>query len=155
MTGFEIVSAYPEMAEPLAELHKACFDPLPETPWSASAFRALLKVPGHQGLVALGPESAPMGFLLGRETGGDAEVLTVCVAPLCRRGGVARALLETFLAAIGPETRVVLEVAVENVAAIKLYQGMRFCAVGRRPEYYGSGGTTQDALIFARESTLP
>ena len=60
----QILFAHLEMAPPLALLHAGCFEALPETPWSESALRALLKAPGHQGLVALASERAPAGFML-------------------------------------------------------------------------------------------
>lgn len=147
-----IVPADAAMAEPLALMHAACFEPLPETPWSEGALRSLLKAPGHLGFVAVGRDDEPAGFMLGRETGGDAEILTICVRPAYRRRGVARQLFGAFAAAVPAQTRLVLEVAVGNGPAIALYQSMQFVPVGRRPGYYGTGVQAQDALIYAREA---
>lgn len=150
MAALRIAPAHAEMAPPLALMHAACFEPLPETPWSESALRSLLKAPGHLGFVAFDAGDEPAGFMLGRETGGDAEILTICVRPEFRRRGVARQLLDAFGAALPAETRIVLEVAEGNAAAIALYQSMQFEPVGRRPGYYGTGAQAQDALIYAR-----
>jgi ribosomal-protein-alanine N-acetyltransferase len=151
MSAIRVIPAHGEMAAVLAQLHALCFELLPETPWPEGALRSLLKAPGHMGFVAVGPGEEPTGFLLGRETGGDAELLTICVRPDSRRCGVARQLLAAFADALPAQTRIVLEVAVGNRAAIELYQSMRFVPVGRRPGYYGSGAEAQDALIYACE----
>lgn len=154
MTAIRVISAHCEMAAVLAQLHALCFEALPETPWSEGALRSLLKAPGHLGFVAVGPDEEPVGFMLGRRTGSEAEVLTICVRPDRRRHGVARQLLGAFAEALPAQTRIVLEVAVGNRAAIELYQSMQFVPVGRRPGYYGSGAEAQDALIYAREHRI-
>jgi len=144
-----------DMVAALVALHGTCFAPLPETPWSETAFRALLNVPTTHAWVAGaldGPDGGGIqGLLMVRELAGDWEVLTVCVAPEARRRGVARALFAEFLAAAGDDANVVLEVAIDNEPAIKLYMEFGFQPVGRRPGYYaGAAGERVDALILGR-----
>ena len=149
MTRPRIWPAGVEMAGVLSQLHITCFDPLPETPWSETAMRTILRMPGTRGYVISDAQGTPRGLLIGRETAEDAEILTVCVAPNERRKGLARELFAAFLADLAPETRLVLEVAIDNAGAIQLYRSLGFQEIGRRPAYYGGGGTRVDALVLA------
>lgn len=78
------------------------------------------------------------GFIILRAASDQAEILTIATAPDHRRRGIARVLLEiseTELVENGVDT-VFLEVAEDNKAAIKFYQGAGFEPIGRRPGYY-------------------
>ena len=150
MTQARIWPVGEEMAAVLSQLHITCFDPLPETPWPKTAMRTILRMPVTRGYVICEAREAPRGLLIGRETAEDAEILTVCVAPDVRRHGLARDLFAAFLADIAPDARLVLEVAVDNDGAIRLYESLGFQEIGRRPAYYGGGGTRVDALVLAR-----
>ncbi len=145
------------MIAALAVLHADCFAPLPETPWSETAFRTLLNIPTTHAWVA-GPGEGPhegqiQGLLMVRELAGDWEVLTICVDPRAWRGGIARTLFAEFLAFAGDDANIVLEVAVDNDPAIALYRAFGFQPVGRRPGYYAGDSAERgrvDALILAR-----
>jgi len=144
-----------DMVAALVALHGTCFAPLPETPWSDTAFRTLLNAPTTHTWVSGavdGPDrSGLQGLLMVRELAGDWEVLTVCVAPEERRRGVARALFAEFLAAAGDDAHVLLEAAIDNEPAIALYMEFGFQPVGRRTGYYsGAAGGRVDALILGR-----
>ncbi|HXS05885.1 MAG TPA: GNAT family N-acetyltransferase [Rhizomicrobium sp.] len=112
----------------LATLHATGF----AAPWSESAIRDLFATPGVFAF------AAPEGFILARAAGGEAEILTLAVAPADRRKGLGRALVRlahahaATLGAIG----LFLEVGVRNDAAQALYRGLGFQAVGRRKAYY-------------------
>lgn len=150
VTGLRIEPAPVEAAAHLAHLHSLCFAPLPETPWSAHAFRTILRPPTTRAWIARSGEDEMAGLLVGRVTDGEAEILTVCVAPAARRTGTGRALLDAFLSRLPAQTRTVLEVAVDNTAAISLYESAGFVLTGRRPDYYAGQSTKVDALIYAR-----
>ncbi len=152
MTGHAVVRAGFEHAAVFAALHELCFAPLPETPWSETAFRTVLKMPGALAFAAEGADSAPIGLLVAREAGDVREILTVCVTPGARRGGVAKALFAAYFGEVPPETRTVLEVAVDNDAAVALYMDLGFRPVGRRPDYYSGDGARTDALILAHKT---
>lgn len=154
MSDVEIGEVGPDAAAALARLHALCFAPLPETPWSESAFRTILRMPGTLALVARVSDGDAPGLLVGRVTADEAELLTLCVAPDSRRAGLARRLLKAFLDRVGTQTRVALEVAVENEPAIALYRALAFEQVGRRPGYYAAQGRKVDALVFVREAGL-
>jgi ribosomal protein S18 acetylase RimI-like enzyme len=135
-------------ALPLSALHGVCF---PEEPWDERALRPLLALSGVFGFVAWQPE-APAGFVLARDLGEDVEILSLGVIPPCRRQGVGRALLDAVAAETGRRRRgsIVLEVAVANAAARRLYAAAGFVQVGRRPRYYRHAGQNGDGLILRR-----
>lgn len=89
-----------------------------------------------------------VGYVVGRSVLDEAEVLNVGVAVPARRHGVARALVQTLLAAFaGSGVRsVFLEVRESNRAARALYQSLGFRAVGRRPRYYRR--PLEDAVVL-------
>ena len=110
--------------------------------WSAVSIEAVLSGPG--GFAC----RAQDGALLGRAIAGEAEILTLAVAPAARRSGIARGLLAEFAkqaTARGAETAF-LEVAGDNAPARALYAADGWYEVGRRRGYYA--GT--DALILRK-----
>jgi ribosomal-protein-alanine N-acetyltransferase len=132
----------PADAAALALLHASAFPPAEA--WGADAIGLMLGLEGGFGLALPG-----QGFLLARAVAGEAEVLTLAVAPAARRRGVAATLLRAALAeAVAREASVMfLEVAEGNVAARALYAAAGFTEVGRRRHYYRDGG---DALVLSR-----
>lgn len=133
----------------LAALHGRCFTT--PRPWAAAEIAGLLQDP----LCFLrvdGQETDPKGFLIGRAVAGEAELLTVAVAPEARRAGIGQRLLAGFEAesrARHAETAF-LEVAADNMAAQALYTGWGFAVTGRRKAYYHRpDGSTLDALVMA------
>ncbi|MBA2587082.1 MAG: GNAT family N-acetyltransferase [Alphaproteobacteria bacterium] len=132
VTPFDSVSG----AHVLAVLHAACFP----QPWDAAALSALLVTPGT---FAFAHDD---GFVLARAADGEAEILTLAVAPQARGKGLGRALLQAAIKkarSIGVQT-MFLEVGIDNPAAMALYAGLGFTKVGMRKGYYS--GT--DALVL-------
>jgi ribosomal-protein-alanine N-acetyltransferase len=136
-----------EDAVALARVHALAF----ETPWPPEAFTGLLDSPGVFALAAVDEEV--VGLILMQAIAGEAEVLTLAVAPTHQRRGAAGALLKAGLdlaCTAGAESGF-LEVAADNAAAIALYAGAEFTQVGRRAGYYArSGGPAVDALVLQR-----
>lgn len=134
----------------LAALHARVFTT--PRPWSAAEFAALLADP----LVFL--LSEPAGFLLGRVVAGEAELLTLAVAPEARRQGTGARLVQEFLqesARRGAESAF-LEVAAPNAAARALYAAAGFAETGRRRNYYRNAeGGAEDALILVFAFSRP
>lgn len=134
----------------MAALHAASFT-IPR-PWSAAEFAGLLA----STLVFV--LTKPGGFLLGRVVAGEAELLTIAVAPDLRRKGIGAALLQGFLqtATDRGADSAFLEVAAGNTAAQALYAAAGFTAAGKRRGYYrGADGDRQDALILVRSLMKP
>ena len=128
----------------MAALHARAFTT--PRPWSAPEFRAMLDDPS----VLLLVESD--GFLLGRVVADEAEILTLAVDPDCRRQGTGFRLVTRFLDAARDRDAATafLEVAVDNIAAVSLYERAGFTRQGRRKAYFRApDGQTIDALVMA------
>lgn len=128
----------------LAALHARCFTSPP--PWGETAFAAFMQDP----LVFLLTEG-DAAFLLGRAVAGEAELLTLAVAPESRRLGLGRKLVARFLYQArlrGAETAF-LEVAADNAGAQALYAASGFAESGRRRDYYArpDGGRIAAVLM--------
>ena len=116
---------------------------------------ATLDVPGTFGFIAC-RTGDPAGFVLCRSVGGEGEVLGFGVTPACRRRGIGRNLLSAALAQAESygAARMVLEVAIDNGAARRLYASAGFVAVGQRRNYYARAqGPRTDALVLACDLT--
>ncbi len=123
--------------ESLARLHALCF----AKPWDAKAISELLSQPPVY-VVA-----AKDGFVLARATGGEAEILTLAVAPGARRQGLGTALVRAAAerAQQLQADRMFLEVDQNDPAARALYEKLGFSPVGLRKSYYNTGA---DALVL-------
>ena len=128
----------------LAAQHAACFTT--PRPWSEAEFASVLAAPGALLL------TSDHGFLLGRVAAGEAELLTLAVAPAARRTGEGRDLVRRFLAAAEGQGATVafLEVASDNPVAQALYRATGWHEAGRRRGYYAPG---VDALVLRRDLT--
>ncbi|MHA1538611.1 MAG: GNAT family N-acetyltransferase [Alphaproteobacteria bacterium] len=141
--------------ELLAGLHQASAD----EPWDAGAMARLLALAQTIGLVAARGET-PCGLVLARITGEDCEILSIGVTKAMRRRGIGAALLDAagdWAARLGAR-RLVLEVAGDNLPALRLYDGAGFEPCGRRPGYYpgsGEGAPRRDALILHKALAAP
>jgi ribosomal-protein-alanine N-acetyltransferase len=140
--------ADPRDAGAFARLHAISF----RRGWSDGEFERLLidrNVVAHR--AARG--RAIDGFILSRIAAGEAEILSVAVAPPQRGRGLARSLLNLHLrrlAGLGAQT-VFLEVDEDNAPARKLYARAGFREVGRRAGYYQHGQNTVAALVLRRD----
>ena len=134
----------------LAGLHAGAFS----ASWDAAAFEALL---GQAGVLAI---EVPEGFILIRSVADEAEILTLAVDPAARRQGLGTRLVRegALASAARGATRLFLEVADDNLAALALFARAGFTEAGRRRGYYARPeGGRQDALILALNlpATLP
>jgi ribosomal-protein-alanine N-acetyltransferase len=132
-------------AAAIAKLHAASF----QRGWSEEELHQLLtdrNVVGHR----LTAGTALVGFILSRVAGGEAEILSVAVAPSWRGRGLSRPMLDLHLrrlAGLGARA-VFLEVGETNAAAMQLYRRAGFYEVGRRKGYYDGSAT---ALVLRRD----
>jgi ribosomal-protein-alanine N-acetyltransferase len=136
-------------AQNCAALHATSF----AHPWDASEFENLL---ASSTVEATGIRRGriPLGFILSRAAGPEAEVLTLVVARRGRRQGLGRKLLDANLLALAKTgvRQVFLEVDDANVAAGALYRRFDFAIVGRRENYYRTaGGTAAHALVMRHD----
>ncbi len=130
-------------ARALAALHRTAFD----APWSEAELSDLI----HAGGFAVIEDG--QGFILCRAAAGEAEILTIAVDPSARRSGLGRRLVEAAVAQAREQAaeRLFLEVAVDNLAAIGLYEATDFAQVGRRRGYYRRSDGDVDALVMRRD----
>jgi [ribosomal protein S18]-alanine N-acetyltransferase len=135
--------------ETIARIHAQCF---PDDAWDVPALESVLAMAGAESLLAE-QDGAAIGLLFATVLREEAEILTFGVAPPQRRSGVARTLLGGFYAraqSLGA-TRVVLEVAADNAAALALYEAEGFRTVGMRHAYYQrERGPAVDAWLLRR-----
>ena len=90
-----------------------------------------------------------IGFIMSRLAAGEAEILSVAIAPSWRGRGLSRQLLDLHLrrlAGLGIHA-IYLEVGEQNAPACRLYRRAGFREVGRRQGYYEDGAT---ALVLRR-----
>ena len=133
-------------AAAIAAVHAASF----LRGWGEDEFHRLLlldrSVVAHRAVIG----RTLIGFILSRLTAGEAEILSVAIAPAWRGRGFARPLLDLHLrrlAGLGARA-VFLEVDEHNAPACRLYRQRGFYEVGRRQGYYGGGAT---ALVLRRD----
>jgi ribosomal-protein-alanine N-acetyltransferase len=127
----------------LAALHKTSFP----APWDQAAICELLA-----GLNAFAFFTMA-GFVLARAAAGEAEILTLAVAPPARGQGLGRALLQSaagHAASLGAAS-IFLEVGADNPAALALYASLGFGRVGQRKAYYASNA---DAWVLNAQLPL-
>jgi len=141
-----VTEAEAEFWTQLAGIHAVSF----EHGWSADELRAMAGA-AHNRLYITENSQAVASFILLTVIAGEGEVLTVATAPSQRGQGYAGRLLAYIaetLAAEGVET-VFLEVAVDNLAALALYNRAGFQPAGVRKAYYSrTGAPPVDACIL-------
>ena len=144
-TAPALSEARPADAAAIAALHKASF----QRGWGEEEVYGLLidkNVIAHRAMIG----RAMAGFILSRLAAGEAEILSIAIAPKQRGRGLSRPLLDLNLrrlAGLGART-VFLEVDENNAPARALYRRAGFADVGRRKSYYQSGA---NALVLRRD----
>jgi ribosomal protein S18 acetylase RimI-like enzyme len=90
------------------------------------------------------------GYLLAMMIDDEAEILSIGVTPDRQMQGVGKRLLQHFFkhGASQNITRVVLEVAENNVPALGLYRDFGFVEFSRRQGYYKQGNRKIDAIMM-------
>ena len=105
--------------------------------WTEWGFKELL---GWRGVLALVSEDdrKVIGFIIGRQVGGESEILNAAVIVARRRRGEGGALLKAALDEFRARrvSRVFLEVRESNEAGIAFYEKHGFSKTGRRAGYY-------------------
>jgi len=132
-------------------------------PWSFEAFSAALALRHLRFLVAE-EMTAPsrgggagdrglVGYVVALVLGDEGEIADVAVAPVARRRGIARQLLQRVMAELvqAGVRSLYLEVRESNSAARALYASLGFQQVGRRRGYYQH--PSEDALLLKRDLT--
>ena len=144
-----VVEARGSEAAALAAIHATGF----ERGWDTPEFERLLADPAVTCHAARpGGSGQPIGFAMSRQVLDEAEILTVAVAPPQRGRGIARLLMMAHLGRLaGRGVRTMfLEVAEDNLSALRLYRGFGFEEVGRRSGYYARRGQAPATALIMR-----
>lgn len=131
---------------PATDLEREVFG---DTAWSAAQFWSELARENRRYRVLLDRDEV-VGYAGLATTPPDADVQTLAVAPRLRGQGWGARLLDQLvdMARETGCTRLLLEVAADNRAAVALYERSGFDAIARRSSYYAPG---RDAIIMRRD----
>jgi ribosomal-protein-alanine N-acetyltransferase len=130
----------------LAAVHQRAFHP----GWNEDELADVGSGPGVFCLL-VEDHGAVTGMILCRTVADEAEILTIAVDPALRRGGVGRALVAAAVGAARLQgvLDMFLEVAIDNHAALQLYDQAGFVQAGLRRGYYDRGGGLRvDAVVM-------
>jgi len=124
-----------------------------ETPWSRAHYEDGFK--HHYEMYLMSVEDIPVGFIVMRWTGDQAEILNIAITPEYQGQGLGRRLL-CYVIDIVKSKQVLslfLEVRFSNKKAQKLYNALGFNEIGVRPAYYEMRGTKkrEDAIVMGLE----
>ncbi|HVY51404.1 MAG TPA: ribosomal protein S18-alanine N-acetyltransferase [Devosia sp.] len=147
--GLHIEPARPADAEAVARLHAQSF----YRGWPRQDIEAYIIDPDTPTLVACDARRRLAGFAMLRILGDDAELMTIAVDPKYRGKGVGAALMRACFEDLlmTPSKRMILEVAADNPAAIRLYRNLGFEKISERQGYYARpDGKPATALVMAR-----
>jgi ribosomal-protein-alanine N-acetyltransferase len=147
--NLSLLWASPERVDDIAALHARLFDP----PWDAAGIGRMIEHPAAAAFVAQVREpKAVVGFVIGQIAADEAEILSIGVAPEWQRRGIARQMVEGLIRAArrAEVDRLYLEVASDNAAALRLYEGLGFGVAAKRKGYYvRAPGQAADAFVLA------
>ncbi len=116
-------------AKAMSALHAKSFD----RSWSEDEMKTHIEMDQ-----CLGVGQPLSGFVITRSVAEQSEILTIVVDEHKRGQGIAKTLLRACegKARTLESTVMFLEVAEDNSAAIRLYEGSGYVRFGRRPAYY-------------------
>ncbi len=130
-----------------AALSAQCFAQKPAQQWGVDQLAQHL-TQNDNALFAAFADQQLVAFALFTLVKGEGELLSICSDPARRRAGHARKLLSHAITALKPK-KLLLEVAADNLAALRLYEGLGFREMGRRKAYYAAeNGPKVDAIVM-------
>jgi len=120
--------------------------------WNEADLAGMLSVAGTQALV-IESQGQVAGFIMLRVILGEAEILTLAVAPGLRQRGHGKTILQGALstARTNGVSSMFLEVNANNVAALALYKACGFTENGIRRGYYTTPQGVEDAILMAKK----
>lgn len=137
-------------AETIARLHAEGF----YRGWSREEFAAYIAGEGTPVYIACDSKRRIAGFAMLRHIGEEVELITIAVDRKWRKKGVGLMLMRALFGALlmSPAKRMLLEVAADNPAALRLYDKLGFTRVGERKGYYPRpDGTPATAIVMSRD----
>lgn len=134
-----IRAALPTEVTATTAIDLACFG---RTAWTEDMVRAAIEDDRRTVLI-----DDLEAYAVAAVAGDVADLERIAVMPSRRRRGVARGLLDALCLATSAQgaTRMLLEVAADNAAAIAFYEAYGFTTISRRAGYYRGG---IDAIVM-------
>ena len=121
-------------------------------PWTLKTMQSCLA--GRYFNLAAFDDTQMVGFYIGEKAGPDFTLMDICVVPAFQGQGIAKQLLDKFIA-YGEQysaENLFLEVRETYVRAIKLYERAGFSEMSVRKNYYPSDDPTknghEDAILM-------
>ena len=148
--GLHIEPAQAADADAIARLHAQGF----YRGWPREEFAAYITGEGTPVYVACDAKRRIAGFAMLRHLGEDVELITIAVDRKWQNKGIGLALMRALFddLLMSPARRMLLEVATDNAAALRLYGKLGFAKVGERKGYYPRpDGTPATAIVMARD----
>ncbi|MEO7223396.1 MAG: ribosomal protein S18-alanine N-acetyltransferase [Devosia sp.] len=149
-SGLHIEPAQPRDADAVANLHAKSF----YRGWPRQDIESYLLDSDTPTLVACDARRNIAGFAMLRILGDDVELMTIAVDRKFQGKGVGEALLKACFEDLmmTPAKRMILEVAADNPAALRLYAKLGFTKLSERKGYYArADGQPATALVMARD----
>ena len=148
-----ITDVKPQHLDEIQAIENICFS----LPWHRDALEKQIYADNCVFLAALDDNEAVMGYIGLMHVLDEGYISNIAVAPVCRRRGVADALiLELIERTKDLLAFITLEVRESNRAAIYLYVKHGFETVGKRKNYYDK--PKEDALLmtlFLKKEEIP
>lgn len=148
--GLHVEPAQAADADAIARLHAQGF----YRGWPREEFAAYITGEGTPVYVACDAKRRIAGFAMLRHLGDDVELITIAVDRKWQNKGIGLALMRALFddLLMSPARRMLLEVATDNAAALRLYGKLGFAKVGERKGYYPRpDGTPATAIVMARD----
>lgn len=138
-------------AETLSEIYTACFPDFP--PWNTASFEEIIAKPINAIYIGT-QDNQTQGFIITQTCLPEMEILSLAVSPQMRRMGIGQRLLSHVLEDARGQNieKIFLEVAANNIPALRLYTKNNFTVIGQRKDYYTSitGKPPIDAATMCR-----
>ena len=124
-----------------------------EHPWTLGNFADSLRA-GYSMWVREA-EGEVIGYYVMTAAAGEAHLLNLTIAPIWRRHGLGRDLLDHCVARARDHRAesLFLEVRTSNTPAIALYHSSGFVDLAVRRGYYPARGDREDALVMKKDLT--
>lgn len=87
-----------------------------------------------------------VGFVLVNKLFDEIEITHICVVKKHRRNGYAKSLINYLINSY--KCKILLEVNINNISAIKLYENLNFKVINRRLKYYNN---EDDCFVMERK----
>lgn len=146
MISYSVIPAKREHLEGIEMLEKECFS----LPWSRDNLAAYLPDDTHAMLCAVSETGDVLGYVGLLYVLDEGYIANVAVSDICRRQGVASALIAELLS-LARDIKLsflTLEVRESNAPAIGLYDKFGFSVVGKRKNYYDK--PAEDAILMTK-----